>query len=307
MKSAQKSAKNPTKDLPSSIKIIFEDKDILVISKPPGIVNKATSVKGETIQDWMEEKLAKSEIEDSGVKNGTESWQELVPEDFDGEYGSPEEIFKERIGMVHRLDKNTSGVMILAKNPGSLVNLLAQFRNRTVQKKYTCLTHGKFRVPEGIIIAPLGRSSHDRKKFAVTIDGRDAETHYRVVKEYPGFTPKQIKEILLNADESKVKKLDRSLNKKMKHVYEQGFSLVECFPKTGRTHQIRVHMLHWQHPLVGDVNYVGRKRSKFDPLWCPRHFLHASEISFDHPRSGERVTLENELSEDLVEVIDLLF
>lgn len=266
-----------------NVKIIFEDQDILIINKPAGLVsNRAKSVKEESLQDWLEKKLAKETVVD---------WQELVPVDFNKEFGTVEEIFKERIGLVHRLDKDTSGVMVAAKNAGSLVNLLAQFQQRRVKKRYTCLTHGKFRVPRGTISAPLGRARMDRQKFAVTSEGRPAVTDYEVIDYYSDLNEQGLE---------KIKEF------KKKNSSYQGFSLVNCWPKTGRTHQIRVHMKHWHHSLVGDTKYVGKKRARLDKVWCSRQFLHAGQIRFTHPRTNEEVTFEAELAEDLVGVLFFL-
>lgn len=266
-----------------NIEVIFEDQDILIINKPAGlVVNQADTVKEFSFQDWLGERLAKEDFAE---------WQELVPADFNPEFGTPEEIFKQRLGMVHRLDKNTSGVMVAAKNPGALVNLLAQFRQRQVSKKYTCLTHNKFRVPTATISAPLGRMGADRQKFAVIAQGRPAETKYLAKEFFAGLNDR---------GKEKLGKL-----KKKGSVY-QGFSLVECWPKTGRTHQIRVHMKHWKHPLVGDSKYVGKKRAKLDATWCPRQFLHATELKFTHPRSGKKVSFVAEMATDLKAVLKLL-
>jgi 23S rRNA pseudouridine1911/1915/1917 synthase len=266
-----------------NVEIIFEDQDILVVSKPAGMVsNRAVSVKEPSLQDWLAEKLAAETMVD---------WQELVPADFSEEFGTAEEIFKERIGLVHRLDKDTSGVMVAAKNPGSLVNLLAQFRERKVNKKYTCLTHGKFRVPQGTIRAPLGRSRKNRQRFDVASEGRAAITEYKVDDYYPDLNEQGLEKL-------------KEFKKKLSSY--QGFSLVNCWPKTGRTHQIRVHLRHWQHPLVGDEKYVGKKRAKLDKVWCPRQFLHASQIKFTHPRTNEEVNFEAELAEDLQQALGFL-
>ena len=265
------------------IEVIFEDQDILVINKPAGlVVNRADSVKEESLQDWLAEKVQ---------KNFAPDWEQLMQTDFNDQFGTAEEIFKERLGLVHRLDKDTSGVLVTAKNPGSLVNLLAQFRQRTVTKKYTCLAHGKFRVPQGTIRAPLGRARVDRHKFAVTPAGRPAVTEYKVAEYYP------------NLNELGIEKLHQFAKKL--HVY-QGFSLVSCWPKTGRTHQSRVHLKHWSHPLVGDSKYVGKRRAKLDEVWCPRQFLHASSIELTHPRTNKKISFEAELAGDLKEALSFV-
>jgi 23S rRNA pseudouridine1911/1915/1917 synthase len=253
------------------IKVIFEDRDILVVNKPAGlIVNRAKTVKGETLQGWFFGRQEDRKTE------RLEDWGKLLPEDFDNQYGEPEEIFEQRNGLVHRLDKYTSGVMVLAKNPGSLVNLLSQFKKREVKKRYICLVHGELSVESGEVNVPIARSKNNNKKFAVVLNGRSAITEYKVLQFY------------------------------QKQGYQQGFSLVECLPKTGRTHQIRVHMTHLQHPLVGDKKYLGKKRARLDEQWCPRQFLHASFLEFTHPRTKKRVSFEAELSEDLKKALSLL-
>lgn len=267
------------------LEIIFEDADLLVVNKPYGVVvNRSDSYKGRTVQDWMEERL------EAYVQEGGD-WQPLVPDDYDEQYGSPEIVFQERLGMVHRLDKDTSGALVLAKNPGSLANLLSQFKKRTVQKQYLSLCHSKFIRPYGIVDLPIGRRHDDRKLFGVVPDGRPAETEYKVVDFFPRF-----KEELLPAEVRKGKRFS---------LY-QGFTLVECRPKTGRTHQIRVHMKYLHHPIVGDSQYVGKKRAKLDELWCGRQFLHASQISLNQPRTGESLTLSADLTNDLKQVLNFV-
>lgn len=218
--------------------IIYQDKQILVINKPAGMVaNRAESVKTETVQDWVE-----------GVVP--------LPKNVD-------EIFKSRSGLAHRLDKDTSGVMLIAKTPEALMELMRQFKDREVEKTYLALVHGKLDPKEGNITLPLGRMQGGRHKFGVDLSGKVSKTSYKVKKHY------------------------------------QGYSLVELYPKTGRTHQIRVVLKHLGHPIVGDTKYVGRKRAKTDSLWCKRQFLHAAKITFAHPKTKKRVTFEAELAEDL--------
>ena len=276
------------------IEIIHEDQDLLVINKPPGlVVNRAESVKVATLQDWLEEN-----IEGIGKRKFPEGWQEQLPKDFTGEYGTPEEIFESRTGLAHRLDKETSGAMLIAKHPGSLVNLLRQFRLRETQKKYTCLTHGKFAMSNGEVNLPIGRRPSNRKLFAVVPDGREALTKYEVEEFYPKFDLEKLITANLNASQTSYSK-PQNLKQKRFSLYE-GFSLVSCWPKTGRTHQIRVHMAYLKHPIVGDKSYVGKKRTKLDNLWCERQFLHAREIELTHPRSGQRVKYTADLSDDLM-------
>lgn len=280
-----------------NIEIIYEDNDIMVINKPPGVVvNEAKTVYEKTIQKWFWEKYDGFSKLDSLAEK--KKYKKMISEDFEDSFGTPEEIFQTRQGIVHRLDKETSGVLLLAKNPGALVNLLSQFKKRTIKKKYLCLAHARFGVPEDTISFPIARSTQNRMKFRVDIDGKEATTAYKVVDFYDSLDLEKVKAMNLTDEE-------RLLMKKNKNSY-QGFSLVECWPKTGRTHQIRVHMAHIKHPLVGDKVYLGKKRVKLDPIWCSRHFLHASKIEFTHPKSGAVVEFEAGLPKDLKNVLKLI-
>lgn len=278
------------------MEILYEDNDLLVINKPAGmVVNQAETNAEPTIQEWLEAQI------NTQAKKDSQEWQSLIPADFNPEFGTPESIFQERDGIVHRLDKDTSGALVLAKNPGALVNLLAQFKQRQTEKTYTCLVHGKLKVAAGSISAPLGRASTDRKKFAVIAEGRAAETEYRADEFYPHLDVDAVIREMKMKEEAEIV---RNFKKKAK-VY-QGFSLLTCWPKTGRTHQIRVHLKHLGHPLVGDVTYLGHKRAKLDPVWCPRQFLHASSITFTHPRTQERLVVGAPLAADLGKVLSYL-
>lgn len=266
------------------VKIIFEDADILVVHKPAGvIVNEADSVSSGTLQSSIAGYLA-----DQKEYVLEKEWTLQVPEDFDPQYGGPSEIFAQRAGMVHRLDKDTSGVMIFAKHPGSLVSLLAQFRDRTAHKKYVCLVHGVPALKENYLNFPIGRSSRDRQKFAVVAHGRNALTHYTVTETFSRVNLDLVPELT-----------DARLN-----LYH-GFALLLCEPKTGRTHQIRVHMAHIGNPLVGDRLYVG-KRSRLDAAWCPRQFLHAQELTVLHPRTKIKQTFNDPLPADLEAALKVL-
>ncbi|HEX7018356.1 MAG TPA: RluA family pseudouridine synthase [Patescibacteria group bacterium] len=275
------------------MEVLFEDSDLLIINKPAGtVVNRADTVNAPTIQEWMEERLAAD-------KSTASDWQALLPSSFTEEFGTPEEVFKERGGVVHRLDKDTSGALVLAKNPGSLINLLAQFKQRTVHKTYTCLVHGKLRFEKGTVSVPLGRASGNRKKFAVVADGRTAETNYQVEAFYPHLNVEKI------IQDNKASQSEVTNFKKKAKIY-QGFSLITCWPKTGRTHQIRVHMKHLGHPIVGDVTYLGHKRASLDPVWCSRQFLHASLVTVAQPRTSEPIEVTAPLTADLQQVLELV-
>lgn len=281
------------------IEILYQDQDLAVINKPAGIVvNRSETVSEETIQDWWQATLPTFPVQLS------ESDKQLLPADFTETYGTPEEIFRDRGGIVHRLDKETSGVLILAKNPGALVKLLSEFRQRTLSKKYLCLVHGKFRIPEDTVTLPLSRSPENRTKFAVAVGGRTAETRYKVQESFSGVEAKPVIELAHNM-QVVGREIPQQFGKKLLQVY-QGFSLVACWPKTGRTHQIRVHMAHLKHPIVSDETYLGKKRYNFDIIWCPRLFLHATELTFPHPRTGENLTVTAPLPKDLETALSYL-
>lgn len=275
--------------------ILFEDEDLLVIDKPAGIVvNEAQHLKEPTVQSWMADYLSKEKREND--------WYGLLPDDFTPEYGSPEEIFAARSGIVHRLDKDTSGALILAKNPGSMLHLMAQFKERQTHKEYTCLVHGKMHAESDTIRLPLLRSTTQRSKFQVAVAGRPAETQYRVVKNYALPSEKLLQ--LIRGAEFEKGKTDSQIFKEYQSYLD--YSLISCQPKTGRTHQIRVHFSYLQHPLVSDQVYTNKWRAKTDVLWCPRQFLHASSITFQHPRTKNAQTITVPLENDLQEVLNFL-
>jgi 23S rRNA pseudouridine1911/1915/1917 synthase len=187
-----------------------------------------------------------------------------------------DEEFKNRGGIVHRLDKETSGVIIVAKNSSAFRKIQSQFKERTVEKTYLALAHGEIEPSRDEINLPIGRLPWNRKRFGVLAGGREAVTYYETVSVYQN--PKN-NELL---------------------------TLVRLFPKTGRTHQIRVHLKHINHPIFSDPLYGGRKISRDDRKSLGRVFLHAESISFDDPKTGERVSYKSELTKELSEFLDLL-
>lgn len=238
------------------INIIFEDEDFIVIDKPFGIVvNKSDSAKEETIQDWAEEKL--------GIKN----YELRINNETDSEEQRIIDEFLSRGGVVHRLDKETSGILLIAKNPQSFLNLKTQFKERQVEKSYLALSHGEIKPGTGSIDAPVGRLPFNRTKFGVIPGGRDAVTHYEVLNYYK--------------------------------YNNESLSYLRLIPKTGRTHQIRVHLKHLGHPIFSDPLYVGRKAGREDRKVLPRLFLHAEKISINHPGTGDRLTFDSLLPESL--------
>jgi len=227
-------------------KVLFEDASLLVLDKPPRwIVNEAQTTKGQkVIQEWIKK--------------------------FDYPLAKDRE---RRSGIVHRLDKETSGILLIAKTKEAFQYLQTLFKQRKVKKTYLTLVHGRVRPEEGKIEAPLGRLPWRRDRFGVLPGGRQASTSYRV-KEY----------------------LQRE---------GQEFSLLEVKPETGRTHQIRIHLKYLGHPVVADGFYAGRKTSRKDRSFCPRLFLHAGAIEFSYPE-GTKSRFLSPLPQDLNNVLDTL-
>lgn len=217
-------------DIP--LDVVYEDDDLLVINKAVGmVVHPAVGNESGTLVNAL---LFYCGDTLSGI-NGVQ-----------------------RPGIVHRLDKDTSGLMVVAKNDMAHTSLAAQIKEHSAFRTYQAIIHGHLKESEGTVDAPIGRHKIDRKRMAVTHESsREAITHYRVICEYPGF------------------------------------SHVECRLETGRTHQIRVHMAHIGHPVVGDQVY-GKGR---DTLGLVGQCLHSKAIEFTHPRTNERVRFESELPE----------
>ena len=227
------------------MRIIFEDADICVISKPSGIItNNAETSGDDTVQNWFAKQFG---LDFSDRSKGE---------------------FYEKGGIVHRLDKDTSGVMILAKNEKSYEGLKKQFLERSAKKTYVALAHGVMKEAEGLISLPIERHSKNKHKFGIGTDpSRMAITEWKIVKQW------------------------------------KNYFLIDLFPHTGRTHQLRVHLKHFNHPIVSDPIYGG-KLYKDDIKWCPRLFLHAKELRLMHPISlGELVFTDN-LPEDLQKVVE---
>lgn len=236
------------------IPILFEDEYLLVVNKPPGVVvNRAQSVKGETIQDWAEGRVSSVKYQVS------EETQDFIA----------------RAGIVHRIDKETSGCLLIAKNPEVFTALQEQFKERTVKKTYMAVVHGILPSITGEISAPVGRLPWNRERFGILPGGKPAITNYRVI---------QTGMFAFNKEKTEI-------------------SSVEVSPQTGRTHQIRVHLKYINHPIVGDWQYAGRKTARRDRQWAPRVMLHAWKISFDHPVTHSRVDVEAPIPDDMNTII----
>lgn len=234
------------------IKTIYEDSQICVIDKPSGIVvNKSDTTKGlETIQDWAEKEF--------NIKEDKEN----------------ESDFYKRGGIVHRLDKETSGILILAKTQHAFDNIQKQFKDRLVKKTYIALAHGKVVPEDGEIAVPVGRLPWNRTQFGIIPGGRESKTLYKVLRNY------------FNDRENEI------------------LSLVELYPQSGRTHQIRVHLKYIGHPIFSDFLYAGRKTSKKDRLLLERVFLHAYKISFIHPDTEKEINLTSEIPDELQKLLE---
>ena len=217
--------------------ILYEDSDVIVINKARGmVVHPAAGAADGTLVNAL-----LHHCEDLSGINGVI-----------------------RPGIVHRLDKDTSGVMVAAKNDRAHVDLAEQIREKTAQRIYRAIVCGTIAEARGEIRAPIGRHPTERKKMAVVPGGKEAPTLFRVVERFPAHT------------------------------------LGECRLKTGRTHQIRVHMAYIGHPLLGDPKY-GRKT-----LEIAGQALHSCELSFTHPRTKERMTFAAEMPEDMKAILHAL-
>jgi len=247
------------------IPIIFEDEVLLLVDKPAGItVNRAETTKDAiTIQDWAENKLHIT-YKAVSSKYGDEDW-------------NPEDDFYKRGGIVHRLDKETSGVLVIAKTPSAFVELQRQFRERVVKKTYIALSHGIVTPKEGDISVPVGRLPWNRNRFGVLPGGRESKTEYKVLAYY------------------------LYQNSATKNV-----SLLELYPQSGRTHQIRVHLQYLNHPIFSDLLYGGRKTARADRKVLSRIFLHAAKITLLHPTTEKYVSYESPLEKELVAFLQTL-
>ena len=221
--------------------VCYEDADVIVVNKPKGlVVHPAPGHPDGTLVNAL---LAHCGDSLSGIGG------------------------ERRPGIVHRIDKDTSGLIIAAKNDFAHASLAAQLKDHSLARTYVCIVCGNIREDSGVIDAPIGRHPADRKKMAVTEkNSRSAVTHWRVLERFGGYT------------------------------------LVECRLETGRTHQIRVHMAYRGHPILGDMVYGHKKPELGQDSQC----LHARELTFVHPHSGERVTVSCGLPEYFTQLLQKL-
>lgn len=239
------------------LNIVYEDDDLMVINKPYGmVVHPGCGNYTGTLVNGVAYYLQKKQVNTEGLP---------------------------RVGLVHRIDKDTSGLILIAKTSEAMSHLAAQFKKHTVYRRYIALAWGDFPESEGTIRAHIGRNLRFRKIMDAFPDGdhgKDAITHYKVLERFNYVT------------------------------------MLELRLETGRTHQIRVHMKHTGHPLFNDATYGGNKIvkgtvfSKYKQFVencfkiLPRHALHAKELGFEHPATGQWMQFNSELPPDMTEVID---
>ncbi len=222
------------------VEVVYEDNDIIVVNKPKGmVVHPANGNPDGTLVNAI---MAMCKGSLSGIGG------EIRP------------------GIVHRLDKDTSGLLIVAKNDLAHINMSNQIKDRQVKKIYIALVKGNINENEATINMPIGRSTKDRKKMAVRKDGKEAVTHFKVLKRYKDYTLLKVK-------------ID-----------------------TGRTHQIRVHMAEIGHPVVGDMVYSKGKNE----FGVEGQMLHAQSLDFKHPITGKKMHLEAKLPEYFEKVLEKL-
>jgi 23S rRNA pseudouridine1911/1915/1917 synthase len=225
-----------------AVPVVFADADVIVVDKPAGLVVHPGA----------------------GHRSGTLVHGLLARFPELATVGDPR-----RPGIVHRLDRGTSGLLVVARSPRAHASLTAQLAARRVERRYVALVRGHMPAPAGVIDAPIGRSARVPTRMAVVAGGRIARTRYEVLRTFARPEP---------------------------------MSLLACRLETGRTHQIRVHLAAVGHPVVGDDRYGGRSRA----LGLDRPFLHAAELAFEHPATGEQVRFTSALPPDLQAVLDHL-
>ncbi len=232
-------------DLTVPFDVVYEDDDVIVVNKPAGVV----------------------------VHPGTGSHRGTLVQGLLGRFPDLRRLSVDdrilRPGIVHRIDKGTSGLLMIARTAEATTELISQLAAHTVERKYRALTWGEFGSRAGVVDAPIGRSDADPTKMTISAAGRVARTHFVVLQQFKHPEP---------------------------------LTLVECELETGRTHQIRVHLTAIGHPIVGDPTYGGARKS----VAIARPFLHAQTLGFLHPRTAEPMSFTSELPEDLTSLLATL-
>ena len=224
-----------------NLDIVYEDQDVILINKPKGmVVHPAAGHYSGTLVNGL---MAHCKDDLSGI-NGV-----LRP------------------GIVHRIDKDTTGILIVCKNDMAHQSIAKQLYDHSITRKYHAIVYGNIKEEEGTVNAPIGRSLKDRKKMGIVMDGKHAVTHYKVLKRL-----------------------------------KKDFTYIECQLETGRTHQIRVHMASIGHPLLGDEMYSNRK----SPFKLQGQTLHAKTLGFIHPTTGEYLEIDAPLPEYFEHLLTVL-
>lgn len=247
-----------------ALDVVFEDSEIIVINKPAGmVVHPGAGITGGTLANALAFRFGLNE-KDIETPRGADELTKI-------------DAIKSQIGMVHRLDKDTSGLIVIAKTLKAQESLAEQFHNRSVFKSYVALTHGETDESSGTINAKIGRDSSNRLRMAISKNGRDALSLWKVRKRF------------------------------------QRFTLLDVEIKTGRTHQIRVHLASIKHPVVGDILYNGGRDNLIETARIrhalsklDRFFLHAEQLEITHPTSGERISFRAELPAELQNFLQII-
>jgi 23S rRNA pseudouridine1911/1915/1917 synthase len=233
------------------VPVVWSDDEIIVVDKPPGlVVHPGAGNRSGTLVQGL---LARYPDLAALAENA----------------GGPRD--DDRPGIVHRLDKGTSGLLVVARTRHARVGLTAQLAARQVGREYVALVAGTVEADAGLIDAPIGRGDRDPTRMRIQAGGRPARTRYRVEGRYGPPAPT---------------------------------TLLHCRLETGRTHQVRVHLASIGHPVIGDRRYGPIVPAAWGPLPPDRHFLHAAMLAFDHPTTGERLAFSSPLPSDLQAVLD---
>lgn len=257
------------------LEIIYEDSYVLAINKPSGlVVNRSITHKvGPTLQDLVESHLPEGhfiplgeKLEQSMINNAAIDDSEI--ENVEEEVFSTPEDFTSKSGIIHRLDKDTSGVILVGKSYDVFIDIQKQFKNRKIKKEYRAVVYGRVSEDYFQIDAPLKRNPRNRMKYGVGLDGKSASTFFEKINEFTKG--------------------------------ENRYSSLKVFPETGRTHQIRVHCAALNHPVASDPIYCTKNVYVKTLADFDRLMLHAFHITFKHPITREVMTLEAPLPAEFV-------
>lgn len=252
------------------INIIHEDKDLIILDKPTGvIVNNSQTHSEFTVQDFLIKNYSKLFVKEGSEKahNENNSNKNLDSEKLTDEERDNNEFF-DKNGIVHRLDKDTSGIMVIAKNPKSYTYIKNQFKNREVTKEYRALATGNITEQKLQINAPLKRSPKHPLKFAVVQQGKPALTFIEILSKHT--------------------------------IKDKTYTLLKVLPKTGRTHQIRVHLAAINHAIAGDKLYLSKINHQLTFEIFGRLMLHALSLEFKHPSNEDKVKYFTQIPKEFI-------